>query len=172
MAQPLRQLYPDPKSTSDGTAKVEYVTRPSYVTLLTTSSIIVVHGLNPRSKKDTAHAWDTWCTPPGPQGRLWLRDDLPQYVPESRIFLYEYNSTAAYGKDRDTFNGKANELLEAIRIERDEVESKPILLLGHSMGGLLIKQALITAHNNPKYTSIKDATTGLAFFATSHNGGD
>jgi len=24
-----------------------------------------------------------------------------------------------YGKDRDTFNGKANELLEAIRIERD-----------------------------------------------------
>jgi pimeloyl-ACP methyl ester carboxylesterase len=41
-----------------------------------------------------------------------------------------------YGKDRDTFNGKANELLEAIRIERDEVESRPILLLGHSMGGL------------------------------------
>jgi triacylglycerol esterase/lipase EstA (alpha/beta hydrolase family) len=102
----------------------------------------------------------------------WLRDDLPQYVPESRIFLYEYNSTAAYGKDRDAFNGKANESLEAIRIERDEVESRPILLLGHSMGGLLIKQALITAHNNPKYTSIKDATTGLAFFATSHNGGD
>jgi len=26
---------------------------------------------------------------------------------------------AVYGKDRDTFNGKANELLEAIRIERD-----------------------------------------------------
>ena len=52
-----------------------------------------------------------------------------------------------------------------IRIERDEVESRPILLLGHSMGGLLIKQALINAHNNPKYTSIKDATTRLAFFA-------
>lgn len=172
MAQPLRQLYPDPKSISDGAVKVEYVTRPSYVTLLTTSSIIAVHGLNPRSKKDTDHAWDTWRTFPGPQGRLWLRDDLPQYVSESRIFLYEYNSTAVYGKDRDTFNGKVNELLEAIRIERDEVESRPILLLGHSMGGLLIKQALINAHNNPKYTSIKDATTGLAFFATPHNGGD
>ena len=98
MAQPLRQLYPDPKLTPDGTAKAEYVTHPSYVTLLTTSSIIVVHGLNPRSKKDTAHAWDTWCTPPGPQGRLWLRDDLPQYVPESRIFLYEYNSTVRMGR--------------------------------------------------------------------------
>lgn len=76
-----------------------------------------------------------------------------------------------YGKDRDTFVGKANELLEAIRIERED-DSRPILLLGHSMGGLLIKQALINAHNNEKYTSIKKATTGLAFFATPHNGGD
>jgi hypothetical protein len=134
------------------------------VTLLTTSSIIAVHGLNPRCKKDTDHAWRT---PPGPQGRLWLYDDLPQYVSESRIFPNEYNSTAVYGKDRDTFNGKANELLKAIRIERDEVESRPIPLLGHSMGGLLIKQALINAH-----TPIKDATTGLAFSATPHNGGD
>jgi triacylglycerol esterase/lipase EstA (alpha/beta hydrolase family) len=136
------------------------------------SSIIAVHGLNPRSKNDRDHAWDTWRKPSGSQGRLWLRDDLPQHVPETRIFLYEYNSTAVYGKDRDTFIGKANELLEAIRIERDDMESRPILLLGHSMGGLLIKQALINAHNNPKYTPIKDATTGLAFFATPHNGGD
>jgi triacylglycerol esterase/lipase EstA (alpha/beta hydrolase family) len=136
------------------------------------SSIIAVHGLNPRSKNDCDHAWDTWRKPSGSQGRLWLRDDLPQHVPETRIFLYEYNSTAVYGKDRDTFIGKANELLEAIRIERDDMESRPILLLGHSMGGLLIKQALINAHNNPKYTPIKDATTGLAFFATPHNGGD
>ena len=172
MAQPLRQLYPDPKSTLDGTFKVEYVTHPSCVTMLTVLSIIAVHGLNPRSKKDTDHAWDTWRTPSGPQGRLWLCDDLPSYVPESRIFLYEYNSTAVYGKDRDSFSGKANELLEAIRIERCEVESRPVLLLGHSMGGLLIKQALINAHNNPKYTSIKESTTGLAFFATPHKGGN
>ena len=143
-----------------------------YPIILTISSIIAVHGLNPRSENDSDHAWNTWRKPPGPQGRLWLREDLPQYVPETRIFLYEYNSTAVYGKDRDTFIGKANELLEAIRIERDGVELRPILLLGHSMGGLLIKQALINAHNNPKYTPIKDATSGLAFFATPHHGGD
>ena len=59
--------------------------------------------------------------------------------------------------------GKANELLEAIRIEREDIESRPILFLGHSMGGLLIKQALINEHNNLKYTPIKDATTWLAF---------
>ena len=40
------------------------------------------------------------------------------------------------------------------------------------MGGLLIEQALVNAHNNPKYTSIKNATKGLAFFATPHDGGE
>jgi hypothetical protein len=171
--QPLRQLYPDTKSTASGDAAiVEYVAYPSVLTLLIIYSIIAIHGLNPRSKKDTDHAWDTWRTPAGPQGRLWLRDDLPQYTPDSRIFLYEYNSTAVYGKDKSMFIDKANELLEAIRTERDDVETRPILLLGHSLGGLLIKQALINAHNNPKYMPIKDATTGLAFFATPHYGGD
>jgi hypothetical protein len=37
---------------------------------------------------------------------------------------------------------------------------------------LLIKQALINAHINPKYKPVKDATTGLAFFATPHRGED
>ncbi|OHE90416.1 hypothetical protein CORC01_14293 [Colletotrichum orchidophilum] len=128
--------------------------------------IIAVHGLNPRSKNDADHAWDTWRTPSGPTGRLWLRDDLPKYVPDSRIFIYQYNATAVYGKDRSTFIDKANDL----RLEREDVESRPILFLGHSMGGLLIKQALINAHNNPKYTPIKNATRGLAFFATPHHG--
>ena len=82
------------------------------------ASIIAVHGLNPQSKIDCDHAWDTWRKPSGIHGRLWLRDDLPQHLPDSRIFLYEYNATAVYGKDRDTFIGKASELLEAIRIER------------------------------------------------------
>ncbi|ORY68246.1 P-loop containing nucleoside triphosphate hydrolase protein, partial [Pseudomassariella vexata] len=40
------------------------------------------------------------------------------------------------------------------------------------MGGLLIKQALVNAHNNPKYKPIIDATRGLAFFATPHSGRD
>jgi len=76
-----------------------------------------------------------------PKERLWLCDDLPQHLPESRIFLYEYESTAVYGRDRDTFMGKANDLLEVIRTERQDIESRPILFLGHSMGGWATNQA-------------------------------
>jgi len=94
-------------------------------------------------------------------------------LPDSRIFLYQYNATAVYGGDKGTFVDKANELLEAVRVERDGVPSRrPIIFLCHSMGGLLVKQALVNAHNNPRYTPIKAATSGLAFFATPHNGGE
>jgi len=141
--------------------------------LLTGISIIAVHGLNPRSKKDDHHAWDTWRTPPGPDGRLWLRDDLPPHVPGARIFLYEYNSTAAYGKDQNSFVGKADELLEDVHVAREHLTAgRPLLFLGHSMGGLLIKQALVLAAQNRKFAPIRDATAGLAFFATPHHGGE
>jgi hypothetical protein len=49
---------------------------------------------------------------------------------------------------------------------------RPILLLGYSMGRLLIKQVFINIYNNPKYTPIKDATIGLAFFTTLYYRGD
>ncbi|KAK2850704.1 hypothetical protein FQN49_005404 [Arthroderma sp. PD_2] len=153
---PLRQLYPE-DSALPGNAKVD---------------IIAVHGLNPYSKGIEAHAWDTWSKPGGKKGHVWLRDDLPQLLPEARIFLYEYDSTAVYGENRDSFIDKANSLLDAMMMKRDGVESRPLILLGHSLGGLLVKQALINAHNNEEYDSIKKATTGLAFFATPHRGGD
>lgn len=122
------------------------------------SSIVAVHGLNPHSKSDEEHAWDTWRKPAGPAGRLWLRDDLPKVAPRSRIFLYEYNSTLVYGGDKGRFIDKANDLLEALRAERKKVlttlrslwsscvsdqsqdDKRPLILVGHSLGGILIEQ--------------------------------
>ncbi|CAG9946378.1 unnamed protein product [Clonostachys rosea f. rosea IK726] len=136
-------------------------------------SIIAVHGLNAQNREDTAHAWDTWRTPSGPTGRLWLRDDLPGQIPPCRIFIYEYNSAAVYGTSRATFIDKANDLLESVRMERVGVpRSRPIIFLGHTMGGLLIKQALINGKSNPRRQDIMDATYGLCFFATPHGGGE
>ncbi|KAF5702936.1 DEAD DEAH box helicase [Fusarium mundagurra] len=130
--------------------------------------IIAVHGLGPPAKGEAKHAFDTWRTPSGQKGRLWLQQDLPDHIHDSRIFLYQYNTTAAYGQGLEGFRSKADNLLEAINIERRECPGRPILLLGHSIGGLLIKQALINAHSNPGYSAIKEATTGIIFFGTPH----
>ncbi|KAF5562157.1 hypothetical protein FNAPI_3327 [Fusarium napiforme] len=155
LIMPLRQLYPDPKADEN------YAPHPSI-------DIIAVHGLGPPAKGEAKHAFDTWRTPSGQKGRLWLQHDLPDHIPDSRIFLYQYNTTAAYGQGHDGFHSKADNLLEAINIERRDRPDGPILLLGHSIGGLLIKQALINAHNNRGYSAIKKATTGIVFFGTPH----
>jgi len=130
-------------------------------------SVIAVHGLNPFTKSDSDHARDTWES----DGYQWLQKALPKHVPGSRIFIYEYNATVLYGKDRGAFIDKASELLEMIRIERNEEDTHPIIFLCHSMGGLLVQQALVNAHNNDVYKQIKDSTTGLVFFATPQRGG-
>nr|RBQ90112.1 hypothetical protein FVER53263_03468 [Fusarium verticillioides] len=152
---PLRQLYPDPKA-GDNDAPRQSI------------DIIADHGLGPPAKGEAKHAFDTWRTPSGQKGRSWLQQDLPDHIPDSRIFLYQYNTTAAYGRSLDGFRSKADNLLEAMSIERRECPGRPILLLGHNTGGLLIKQALINAHRNPGYNAIKDDTTGIVFFGTPH----
>ncbi|KAM5517661.1 DEAD/DEAH box helicase [Fusarium oxysporum f. sp. phaseoli] len=76
----LRQLYPDSKSAAGHAPP-------------TGIDIIAVHGLGPPAKGETKHAFDTWRTPSGQKGCLWLQKDLPKYLPDSRIFLYQYDTT-------------------------------------------------------------------------------
>ena len=140
-------------------------------TELTVCSIVAVHGLNPWGNPD--HAFDTWRKPKGANGNLWLRDELPKTVPNARIFLYQYDSSPAFGSSKERFVHQANDLLERIHIKRTDgsAPTRPILLLGHSLGGILIKQALVNAHSNARYRPIKEATSGLVFFGTPHAGG-
>jgi hypothetical protein len=56
--------------------------------------------------------------------------------------------------------------LDAIAAERRDMQDRPLLLLGHSLGGLVVKPVLTNAQQNPKYESIKLATKGLASFST------
>jgi esterase/lipase superfamily enzyme len=70
----------------------------------------------------------------------------------------ECSNLVVYGKDKSSFVQKADEFLERIRVKRIEDPKRPLVLIGHSLGGLLLEQALVNAHNNPKYTHIKDAT--------------
>ena len=48
----------------------------------------------------------------------------------------------------------------------------PIVLIGHSMGGLVIKKAVILSRENPIYKSIGDRFHSLYFLATPHRGSD
>ncbi|KAL9634164.1 MAG: hypothetical protein Q9204_003107 [Flavoplaca sp. TL-2023a] len=47
----------------------------------------------------------------------------------------------------------------------------PIIFVAHSLGGLLVKQALVAAKNDDSFADLRKNTYGLVFFAVPHQGG-
>lgn len=47
----------------------------------------------------------------------------------------------------------------------------PIIFVAHSLGGLVVKQALLNARDDITFEPVKQCTYGLVFFGTPHRGG-
>ncbi|KAJ5623510.1 hypothetical protein N7490_012115, partial [Penicillium lividum] len=131
---------------------------------------VFVHGLNPLGRND--HPFQTWTHA---NGKFWPKDFLAEDMPFARVFVYGYNSSVTNAQTMSTASIKdhANTLLNLLDMERDpSISALPpkIIFIGHSLGGLVIKQALLNAKEDPKYNSIRTATSGLVFFGTPHRG--
>jgi hypothetical protein len=100
-------------------------------------SFIFVHGLNPVNH--TNHEETTWSHT---NGKLWPKDFLPQNTPRSRILIFGYNSNVVFNVSQKGFRDHANRLLECLSVNRRETgeKNRPIIFIGHSLGGLIIKQ--------------------------------
>jgi hypothetical protein len=70
--------------------------------------IVAVHGLG-------GDAYKTWTHE---NGKLWLRDFVPDELPGARIFSYGYNSAFVFSRETGTLRDYARGLLENIRLVR------------------------------------------------------
>lgn len=130
-------------------------------------SIVAVHGLNPGSKSN--HGRRTWAVGEGDDERLWLRDFLPSKVPEARILLFGYDSSVINGSKMH-LTDHAKNLLNRLESKRTAAPERPILFIAHSLGGLVVKQAMVEARKTENPICV--ATYGMMFFATPHRGGN
>ncbi|SLM39233.1 WD40/YVTN repeat-like-containing domain, partial [Lasallia pustulata] len=128
--------------------------------------IIAVHGLNPTNTE--FHAEATWTV----EDKLWLRDFLPSQLPSARVLLFGYNANVAFETSIAGVREQAINLLNRIASKREEAEEKPIVFVAHSLGGIVVKRALVEAKLDDSYKSIREATYGIAFFGTPHQGGN
>lgn len=137
-------------------------------------SIIAVHGLG-------GH-WDlTWTHVETKKN--WLRDFLPEQLRESgfrpRILSYGYDAKTAFSTSIESISTVAEDLLDRLKLARPgEInEFRPILLIAHSLGGLIVKKAMNTAwykigdRFNP-YGDLLRNVRGLMFFGVPHRGAD
>ncbi|KAH0544281.1 hypothetical protein FGG08_001544 [Glutinoglossum americanum] len=127
------------------------------------ADIIAIHGLNGDRK-------DTWTHPT--TGAFWLKDFLPLDVPGVRIMTFGYNATAAFGNSISDFKDHAIDLLGSLvdKRQKDDEVQRPLVFIAHSLGGIIVKQALTSARIDPKYRSIHEHTVGIIFLGTPHQG--
>ncbi|SPJ73908.1 related to kinesin light chain [Fusarium torulosum] len=129
--------------------------------------VVAVHGLNFKNSDD--HARKTWTM----GDKLWLKDFLPNALARpARVMLFEYNSSPAIGATAIKLAGHANNLLQWLKLKRKSDPQKPLVFICHSLGGLIVKEALVAATLDVTYKSIVEATRLLVFFATPHQGGN
>ncbi|KAF8475002.1 hypothetical protein BDZ91DRAFT_712118 [Kalaharituber pfeilii] len=130
--------------------------------------IIFTHGLGGGSRK-------TWSHDPCDYSTFWPGEWLPQEedlgFKEARIHTFGYNAN---------YNGPVTSLA-ILDFGRDFIQTLwgsplnfgdvPIILVGHSMGGLVSKKAYILAISNPQdYSRISNAIKGMLFLGTPHRG--
>lgn len=101
-----------------------------------------------------------------------MRDFLPSKLPEARIFLFSYNINVVFETSTAGVHEQAGNLLNWLTSWRKDVENRPIGFVARSLGGSVVKQALVEAKLNEKYTTIRQTTYGIAFFGTPHQGGN
>ena len=87
-------------------------------------SIIAITGL-------AGHAIGSWTNPAS--GRMWLRDDLPEDVPNARILTYGYASQLAGSNlSRSSLQDLANRFITNLVDMRDMTEQVSIALMMRS----------------------------------------
>ena len=99
------------------------------------ADIIAITGL-------AGHAFGSWAAS---QHHMWLRDFLPRDFPRARILLYGYNSQLAHSQSRSIIADFTSNFIAKFRTMRSQSrsESRPTVLIGHSLGCLIIKGALV-----------------------------
>jgi len=117
-----------------------------------TVDIVFIHGLN-------GGRLSTWTK----DGVLWPRDLLPQTIPNIRVMTFGYNADLVMNTSTYGIRDHATKLLSSLRDKREEQNEleRPLIFVCHSMGGIVVKQALLTASIDQKYSLISRHTQGV-----------
>ncbi|KAI0849478.1 TPR-like protein [Daldinia vernicosa] len=148
----LEVLYPDPADHSVEDAEVD---------------IIAVHGLG--SNVDWSWTWKD----KNKKGRYvhWLKDPdmLPALLPKARILVYNYESRWHANAPETRLQLCGESLIHCVHNFRMGSQ-RPIIFLGHSLGGLVILYGLLYAESEEEFRYLPRQTVGFVSLGTPFRG--
>ncbi|KAL4943815.1 hypothetical protein BDV06DRAFT_220878 [Aspergillus oleicola] len=130
--------------------------------------VVFVHGLG----GDSISTWTDNTT-------YWPRDLLPlsQSYENARILTFGYSTEGFLSASGGFHNVRTFTCAEApvtdLADNRTADPYRPLIFVGHSLGGIVIKSAIKYAYVQPDlYGNIVDSTKAIVFFSTPHQGAD
>lgn len=94
---------------------------------------------------------------------------LPSILPNARVMRYGYRS-AWFGDEKLITSPReiSRDLLEKLESARKACPKRPLIMIAHSFGGLVVMQTLIRAQD--RASDLCTYTVGLIFFGTPFRG--
>ncbi|KAK1775315.1 hypothetical protein QBC45DRAFT_335593, partial [Copromyces sp. CBS 386.78] len=132
--------------------------------------IVLVPGLG-------AHPEKSWESENDKNRFNWATDKdggIIKDFPKARILLYMYESAwAGDYKVKQLMDNIAHFLVQGLNTLRKNCKKRPIVFIGHSMGGLVIAKAVALADTyREKYPFMFEAISAAIFFGTPFKGAD
>ncbi|KAH0491908.1 hypothetical protein TgHK011_003310 [Trichoderma gracile] len=111
---------------------------------------------------------------------MWLRDSLPHGMVDengkhiARVMIYGYESSLPNSDSFQNLEDLGTALHFTLRMLTVDGKFKPIVFIAHSLGGLVVKQFLISLSNSSDELDkkLRRAVYGIAFFGVPHDGMD
>ena len=110
----------------------------------------------------------------------WPRDLVPITVPNARVLTYGYDTHVRHrigpAMSKNTIYDIAWDFLVSLEAARCSELFRPLLFIAHSLGGIVVKEALRQSRSceihQSHLRSIYKSTSGIVFFGTPHGGAD
>ena len=104
---------------------------------------------------------------------MWLRDRLPQDVPQLRSLIYGYDTKLFKSHSFQDLDDIAMSFIASLKeIRRSLPPARSLFFLAHSLGGIVLKRAIILLADGStdEEKTILESLTGMVFFGVPHKG--
>lgn len=151
------------QSTSHSSPVSPKIVQFSYLYDIT--SCIAISGL-------ASHPFGSWMQRGSNTNFMWLRDKLPADVSAFRQIIYGYDTSLTGDESFQAIDDLASSFVAKLRsIGRSSAATKPLIFFAHSLGGIVLKHALVTLAGSCGVEKvILEKTRSIFFFGVPHLG--
>ena len=105
---------------------------------------------------------------------MWLRDALPEYLPNARVMIYGYDSRLVGSHSFQNLADVGSRFRASLKVALGPVpRERPLIFMAHSLGGLVLKEAMVQMVSGSDADSRNfKATFGILFFGVPNQGMD